>query len=137
MREFSIGRGQINRQASKLGDGGGARLGLEDFQRDLDFDLQAFARRSFGTFQETPVKVVLRFNARAAPDAATLLFHPDQTVNKNNDGTVTVRFEAGGLDEMCWHLVTRGDSVTVERPAKLRQRLAAMCDALAAYHGSE
>ena len=112
-----------------------ATLGLDDFERDPDFDLRRFARRSFGTFQETPVKVQLRFNAHAAPDAATFLFHPDQALNENMDGTVTVRFEAGGLDEMCWHLVTWGDSVTVEKPAKLRRRLAEMCEALAGWHG--
>ena len=98
--------------------------------------LQAFARRSFGTYQEMPVKVALRFDARAAPNAATFLFHPDQTVEENDDETVTVRFKAGGLDEMCWHLVTWGDSVTVEQPARLRQRLAAMCEGLAGWHGA-
>ena len=113
-----------------------ARLGLDDFTPDPDFDLQAFARRSFGTFQGKPVEVVLRFDARAAPDAAAFLFHPDQTVDENGDGTVTVRFEAGGLDEMCWHLVTWGAHVTVEQPQKLRQRLAAMCGALAVHHGT-
>ena len=113
-----------------------ARLGLDDFKRDPAFDLQAFARRSFGTFQEGPVKVVLRFDARAAPDAATFLFHPDQTVEENDDETVTVRFEAGGLDEMCWHLVTWGEHVTVEKPTKLRRRLAEMCEGLVGHHGA-
>ena len=113
-----------------------ARLGLDDFDPDPAFDLQAFARRSFGTYQETPVKAVLRFDARAAPDAATFLFHPEQDTVKNEDGTVTVRFKAGGLDEMCWHLITWGDSVTVEKPARLRRRLAAMCEGLAAHHGN-
>ena len=113
-----------------------ARLGLEDFERDPAFDLRAFARRSFGTFQEEPVKVVLRFDARAAPDAAAFCFHPDQKDPvTNDDGTVTVRFEAGGLDEMCWHLITWGDSVTVEQPARLRRRLAEMCEGLAGWHG--
>ena len=111
------------------------RLGLEDFKRDPAFDLQAFARRSFGTFQEEPVKVQLRFNARAAPDAATFLFHPCQKVEENDDGTATVRFEAGALDEMCWHLITWGDSVTVEKPVTLRRRLAEMCESLAGHHG--
>ena len=118
----------------RLANMSNARLGLEDFERDPAFDLQAFARRSFGTFQEEPVKVQLRFNARAAADAAIFLFHPDRTVEKNDDGTVTVRFEAGGLNEMCWHLITWGDSVTVERPVKLRRRLTEMCGALAAHH---
>ena len=37
----------------------------EPFTRDAAFDLQRFARRSFGTFQEQPVAVVLRFTAGA------------------------------------------------------------------------
>ena len=37
----------------------------ETFTRDQDFDLQTYARRSFGVFQEEPMNVVLRFDARA------------------------------------------------------------------------
>ncbi|MXW91225.1 MAG: WYL domain-containing protein [Rhodospirillaceae bacterium] len=119
----------------RLANVGEARLSGERFERDPAFDLQRYARRSFGTFQETPVRVVLRFDARAADDAAAFLFHPDQTVEAHDDGTLTVRFTAGGLDEMCWHLVTWGDSVTVEKPARLRRRLAEMCERLAGHHG--
>ena len=111
-----------------------ARLLDERFERDPAFDLQRYARRSFGTFQEKPVRVVLRFDEDAAPDASSFLFHPDQAVEQHEDGTVTVRFEAGGLDEMCWHLVTWGETVTVEKPVRLRRRLAKMCAALAAHH---
>ena len=111
-----------------------ARLGVETFERDPAFDLEAYARRSFGTFQEEPVRVVLRFDPGAAADAGAFLFHPGQKVEENADGTVTVRFEAGGIDEMCRHLFTWGESVTVEKPARLRRRLAGMCAALAAHH---
>ncbi|MDE0000426.1 MAG: WYL domain-containing protein [Rhodospirillaceae bacterium] len=93
--------------------------------------------RSFGTFQEKPAPVVLRFDADAASDAASFLFHPDQTVENLSDGAVRIRFEAGSFDEMCWHLVTWGETVTVEKPARLRRRLARMCAALAEYHGDE
>ena len=47
------------------------------------------------------MRVVLRFDAAAAPDASTFLFHPDQTVDEQDDGTVTVSFEVGGLVESC------------------------------------
>ena len=113
-----------------------ARITGEAFERDPAFDLQQFAERSFGTFQERPAKVVLRFDARAARDAAAFRFHPSQSVEENEDGSLTVRFEAGGLDEMCWHLITWGESVTVEKPARLRRRLAAMCGALGAHHSA-
>ena len=120
----------------RLANMSATRLALDNFEREPEFDLRQFARRSFGAFQEKPVKVMLRFDARAGPDASAFLFHPDQTVEENVDGTVTVRFEAGGLDEMCWHLFTWGDSVTVETPIQLRRRLATMCEALAQHHGN-
>ena len=83
-----------------------ARMTDEAFERDPEFDLQRYAKRSFGTFQERPVEVALRFDARAAPDASAFLFHLDQVIAENRDGSLTVRFRAGGIDEMCWHLVT-------------------------------
>ena len=71
------------------------RLADETFDRAPAFDLQRYARRSFGTFQEEPVEVVLRFDAAAARDASAFLFHPDQSVEENGDGSVTVRFTEG------------------------------------------
>ena len=111
-----------------------ARITGQAFERDPDFVLQEFAERSFGAFQEPPVDVVLRFNADAAPDAAAFLFHPSQTLVGNEDGSLTVRFTAGGLNEMCWHLFTWGTGVTVEEPVRLRERLRRMCADLAEHH---
>ena len=110
------------------------RISAETFEQDPEFNLAQYAKRSFGTFQEKPVEVVLRFNTAAARDASTFVFHPDQSVESNDDGSLTVRFEAGGIDEMCWHLFTWGDSVTIEKPARLRRRLAEICESLAAHH---
>ena len=107
----------------------------QTFERDPGFDLRRYAERSFGTFQEAPVDVVLRFGPDAAHDARNFLFHPSQTIDRHEDGTITVRFRAGGIEEMCWHLVTWGESVTVEKPPRLRRRLAAMCGSLASHHG--
>ena len=80
--------------------------------------------------------MVLRFDADVARDASAFLFHPQQSVEANADGSRTVRFEAGGIDEMCRHLFTWGETVTVEKPARLRRRLARMCAALARHHGA-
>ena len=111
-----------------------ARLAPESFERDPAFDLQRYAERSFGTFQEAPFRVVLRFDADVARDASTFVFHPQQSVEETADGSLTVRFEAGGIDEMCRHLFTWGESVTIEKPARLRRRLAELCAAFAAHH---
>ena len=113
------------------------RLTEERFGREPTFDLQRYAGRSFGTFQEEPVEVVLRFDASVARDASAFVFHPDQSVEENADGSLTVCFTAGGIDEMCWHLFTWGGSVTVEQPARLRRRLVEMCGSLAAHHDEQ
>ena len=107
----------------------------EDFEADPDFDLHRYVERSFGIFQQEPFEVVLRFAPEAAAEAAAYRFHPSQTAIRNDDGSLTVRFTAGGETEICWHLFTWGDTVTVERPTRLRRRLAAMCASLAARHG--
>jgi predicted DNA-binding transcriptional regulator YafY len=86
------------------------------------FSLKAFAARSFGVFQETPVRVAWRFSPRAASDARAYVFHPNQVVSDEPDGGVLVEFTAGGLREMCWHLFTWGGEVEIVRP----KRLAAM-----------
>ena len=112
-----------------------AQLASETFERDPTFDLERYAERSFGTCQEEPVRVVLRFDANVARDVSTFLFHPQQSVEENADGSLTVRFEAGGVDEMCRHLFTWGESVTILKPERLRRRLARMCVALARHHG--
>ena len=103
-----------------------AQLAPETFERDPEFNLERYAERSFGTFQEEPVRVVLRFDADVARDASAFLFHPQQSVEANADGSLTVRFEAGGIDEMCRHLFTWGENVTVEKPVRLRRRLVRM-----------
>ena len=111
-----------------------ARITDETFEPDSGFDLERYTERSFGTFQEKPVQVVLRFDATAARDASAFLFHPTQTIKDNPDGSVTVRFKAGGIDEICWHLFTWGDSVTIEKSTRLRRRLTEMCAAMVTHH---
>ena len=135
-RPFLVGRtdGNDAMRLWRLGNMSEAHVTSESFTRDPGFDLEAYARRSFGTFQEKPEDVVLRFTPEAKRDAVAFLFHPSQTMEENPDGTLTVRFTAGGTDEMCWHLVTWGDSVLVEQPVRLCERLADMCDALARHH---
>ena len=105
------------------------------FDPDPDFDLQAYAERSFGSYQEPPFDVVWEFDAEVAEDAATFLFHPSQSLQKKGDGSLTVSFHAGGLDEMCWHLVTWGPNVSVSKPTHLRRQLVALCNSLATVHG--
>ena len=135
-RAFLVGRTTLTKgyRLWRLANADEVRITDQTFERDPSFDLRRYAKQSFGTFQERPVQVALRFAAEVARDASAFLFHPDQTVTENEDGSLTVRFKAGGLDEMCWHLVTWQDSVTVEQPLALRRRLVKLCTTLTKHH---
>ncbi len=94
----------------------------ESFVFDPGFDLQAFANRAFGVFQNEAEfgEVVWRFRPAAAAHAAGFDFHPDQVVETEPDGSLLVRFVAAGYLEMCWYLYAWGDQVEVVAPERLR-----------------
>ena len=104
------------------------------FIRREGFDLTAYAAQSFGVFQEEPMDVVLRIAPEAADEAACWLFHPSQTVEREMDGALLVRFRAGGVQEMCWHLFTWGTAITVVVPDELREALAEMALTAVRHH---
>jgi len=90
------------------------------FERPEDFDLAAWMQQSFGIWQENVCDVVWRFSPKAAPDARLYLFHPTQEMTDEPDGSLTVRFQAGGLREMCWHLFRWGNQVEILAPRELK-----------------
>jgi predicted DNA-binding transcriptional regulator YafY len=87
------------------------------FEDDMTFSLEAHAAKSFGAYQEEPFAVEWRFSPEAAEEAERFIFHPAQTMRRNQDGSLTVAFTAGGRLEMAWHLYTWGEHVRVIEPA--------------------
>ena len=91
----------------------------ENFLRNPTFDIHQFARRSFGTFQEDPYDVVWRVQKERVAEAKTYQFHPDQVFEDREDGSLIIRFTAGGLREMCWHLFTWNGAIEIIEPPEL------------------
>ena len=99
------------------------KMEAESFERPVDFTLKDFVGRCFGVFEEPPVDVVWRFSAQAAPLARQFVFHHSQHLEDQPDGTLIVRFRAGGELEMAWHLITWGTHVEVLAPTSLSEKL--------------
>ena len=93
------------------------------FERDEDFSLSEFAERSFGVFQEEPFEVEWLFTPEAAKNAREFSFHPRQTSEEQEDGSLLVKFKAGGELEMAWHLFAWGDQVKVIKPKSLAKTM--------------
>lgn len=80
------------------------------------FSLKDYAEESFGAWHEEPFDVEWLFDKEAAAEAKNFIFHPKQQMTENPDGSLTVKFRAGGHLEMDWHLYTWGNHVKVIKP---------------------
>ena len=96
------------------------RVTTETFEQPDGFHLKSYLSQSFGIYADNPVDVAWRFSAEAAPIASQFVFHHTQAMDHDEAGRLTVRFRAGGLLEMAWHLMCWGHHVEVLAPEKLR-----------------
>lgn len=94
----------------------------DSFVPDADFSIQAHGERAFGSYESHAEhgEVVWKFAPQAAAHARRYTFHPTQTLEETDDGSLVVRFQASGHLEMCWHLYAWGDAVEVIAPKALR-----------------
>ena len=104
--------------------------------RPPEFSLQAFVNRSFGIYQDEVEEVVLRIFPHGAEEALGWRFHPTQSIEPQADGSVIVRFTAGGMRELAWHLFTWGDKVEIIAPQRLRSVMRQELAVAARAHGT-
>ena len=100
-----------------------------------DFDLDAYANRSFGIYQDAVEDVVLRAPPHGAEDALGWRFHPSQRIEPQPDGSVVVRFRASGMLELAWHLFSWGDKIEILAPDSLKAVMRRELEAALARHG--
>ena len=105
----------------RVEDIGSARALGSSFDYPEDFRLADYASRAFGSFHNDLEygEVVWKFSPDAADRARRFLFHPSQSSETLEDGSLLVRFRASGHLEMAWHLYSWGSSVEVLAPPAL------------------
>ena len=89
------------------------------------FDLDAYARRSFGIYQDAVEEVRLQILPRGAEEARAWLFHPSQVLSEREDGGLELVFQSGGMRELAWHLFSWGDKVRILGPSSLQLEMSA------------
>lgn len=109
----------------------------EKFTRDPQFSAQNWVESSFqaqvgGAVEE----VVIRFTSEAAHYVRERIWHPTQSIEENEDGSLVLRLRTSGLEGVKRWLFTFGSGAEVLSPDCLRQELieeiAGMTDI---YHG--
>ena len=98
---------------------------LDDY-RPVDGEaFDEYVRQLFGGFREEPIEVEWRFHP-SAPEVDKWVFHPSQELVREEDGSVVVRFTAGGKDDMARHVIGWWDWIEVVKPDALRERVLQM-----------
>lgn len=89
-----------------------------------NFSVDDFIKDMFGMYNEEPIDVEWLFSPQVADEAAQFVFHSSQATEKRPDGSLLVRFRAGGVLDMAWHLYTWNGRVKVLKPADFWRRVA-------------
>ena len=95
-----------------------------------DFDLDEWMSHSFGIWREDQHDIQLRIRPHAIEKARGWRFHRNQTVEMQADGSMIVRFRAGGLRELAEHLFSWAGNVDVISPAELIYEISRICSEL-------
>lgn len=94
----------------------------EYFDKDEDFDINEYCQKSFGVYTGEVLDVVLKFKKEVKDDILNYNFHPTQTNEEAEDGSVIVKFSASGSYEIITELLKWRDTVKIIEPLKLRER---------------
>lgn len=116
-REKAKGDGIYNYLLHKFSD---LRLTEKIFDKG-DFNLQEYAKESFGVYHGEILDVKLQFSKELAHEASNFNFHPTQKGKYNEDGTYTVTFKASGDKEIIWHVFRWGEGCKIIAPKSLQK----------------
>ncbi len=114
-KEKAKGDGIYNFLLHKFSD---LKLSEKSFDKG-DFNLQEYAKESFGVYHGEILNVKLLFSKELAQEASNFNFHPTQKGKFNDDGTYTVTFKASGNKEIIWHVFRWGDGCKIVAPKSL------------------
>lgn len=96
------------------------------FEVRSGFDASEYVQENFGAYRGTPQHIIVRFEPSVAHLATERKWHATQTLERLDDGSISLEMTAGGLPEIAAWLAGFGGKVRVLQPPKLRQRLQAL-----------
>ncbi len=96
----------------------------ERFEIPEDFKPEKHFASAFGIVEEKPISVVVKFSPSVAHTVQDRIWHPSQKVGKESDGSVILKFEAGGVMEIISWVLSYGNNAEILEPAGLRKNVA-------------
>ena len=108
------------------------RLLNQTFKRDPNFNLQKYRKNCFQTEQgDRLYEFVIEFSAKVAPFIWERRWHLSQEIDKHADGSLTLRMEVGGLQEVKRWVLGYGKEALAKSPPELVKLLREETQAMA------
>ena len=104
-------------------------MAAESFELPSDFDINRFMASSFGVFQGQVVEIEIWFDASVAGYIEEKVWHPSQSITRQDDGSLILTIRVAGTDEVKFWILSWGAKARVLRPRRLRDEI--MSEALA------
>jgi predicted DNA-binding transcriptional regulator YafY len=96
-----------------------------------DFRPEKHFGSAFGIVEEKAIPVAVRFSPLVAHAVQDRIWHPSQKVEKQGDGSIILKFEAGGVMEIISWVLSYGNNAEILEPAALRKEIAAIMEDMA------
>jgi len=103
----------------------------EQFEPPVGFDANQFMQVSFGVFRGEPVIVIIRFSPQIAGYIKEKIWHPNQVLEDQADGSVIFTAEVAGIEEIKYWVLKWGAGAEVLAPETLRSAVAEEAKAMA------
>lgn len=108
----------------------------ERFDIPEGYRLQRRYSHSFGIVPEPPVRVRIRFSPAVAEHVAERIWHPSQTTETGEDGSVILTLKVGGKREIFSWILSHGADAEILSPLSWRRELAAIAERMGAIYGA-
>lgn len=107
-----------------------AKLTNQRFEIAPDFNFEEFKKTAFNTIWGEPQEVKIRFSPSQAPYIRERTWHPSQTIELCDDGSMIITIHVADLDEVKRWLIDFGAEAEVLLPLELRKEIADECRTL-------
>lgn len=102
-----------------------------------DFSLKTFHGKAWRMMRgDRLYKVELHFDADFAETVTDTHWHDTQEVEWLDDGSILIRFEVAGLDEIVWWVLSMGPHCVVRKPRELAERVRLLAQQTAARYSA-
>jgi predicted DNA-binding transcriptional regulator YafY len=92
------------------------------FSREAGYRLEKLLGNAWQVSSGTETyKAVLRFDRDVADDVDAIIWHPSQSTQRNNDGSLMFEVTVSGLEEIAGWIMSFGGHVDVLQPVELRE----------------